>query len=470
MNKFRLPPWRRLRLYILREFRHTRRLSRKTFALFFLLIGATLVALSSLGFAKLADWALEKNAEWVHEYPWFVWVAQPLILMVIVWLTRRFAPYTSGSGIPQVLASLALPYGAQKNRLISFLETLLKIPLTFLGMLVGASIGREGPSVQVGAAVMAAWGRWCKKHNLAFSGLQENDLLAAGAAGGLAAAFNAPLSGVIFAIEELGRSVMLRWERQIFISILASGFVLVAIQGNNPYFSNFYGVELKSMLKWVLIAGLVCGVCGGIFARCLYKSAAWIVPARRREWVRKHPILLAGIIGLILAALATLSHGNTLGTGYLQAAAALRGTAEIPYGTATLKWLATVVSYWAGIPGGIFTPSLTIGAMIGQEMANFAGLTLGANVIVLLAMTAFLAAATQSPLTASVIVMEMTGSQNLLFWLLVCAIFAAQVSRQFMPTPFYHAAAARFRHRITETFSAAPAEPKTADTQPQPKE
>lgn len=458
-----------MRRRILHQFRHTRRLSRKTFALFFLLVGATLVALTSLGFAKLADWALEKNAEWVHEYPWFVWAVQPLALMAIVWFTRRFAPYTSGSGIPQVLASLALPYGAQKNRLISFGETIFKIPLTFLGMLVGASIGREGPSVQVGAAVMAAWGRWCKKHNLAFSGLQENDLLAAGAAGGLAAAFNAPLSGVIFAIEELGRSVMLRWERQIFIGILASGFVVVAIQGNNPYFSNFYGVELKNMIQWVLITGLVCGIFGGLFARFLYKGAAWVVLPRWREHIRRHPVLFAGLLGLILAALATVSHGNTLGTGYFQAASALRGTADVPYGTAILKWLATVVSYWAGIPGGIFTPSLTIGALIGQEIANISGLTLGANVLVLLSMTAFLAAATQSPLTASVIVMEMTGSQNLLFWLLVCAIFAAQVSRQFMPVPFYHAAAARFRHRITETFSAAPTA-KTATVQPQSKE
>ena len=91
------------------------------------------------------------------------------------------------------------------------------------------SMGREGPSVQVGAAVMLAWGSWCKRYNLAFKRLQDKELLAAGAAGGLAAAFNAPLAGVIFAIEELGRSVSLHWERQIFIGVLASGFFLVAI-------------------------------------------------------------------------------------------------------------------------------------------------------------------------------------------------------------------------------------------------
>ena len=431
----------------------TQRLSRKTAAFAFLLAGAALVALTSLVFAKMADWALEQNAHWVQQYPWYAWLALPLGLPLIVWLTRRFAPYTSGSGIPQVLAALSLPYGAQKTRLVQLGQTMLKIPLTFLGMLAGASIGREGPSVQVGAAVMLAWGSWCKKHNLAFKGLQENDLLAAGAAGGLAAAFNAPLAGVVFAIEELGRGVMLRWERQIFIGVLAAGFIQVAVQGNNPYFSGFHGEALPNMLVWVLLCALVCGVAGGLFARFLYKGAVWAAPERWRSWMRRHPLLLAGIIGLLLAAIGTVYQGQTFGTGYHEASGALRRMYEAPPGVALAKWAATVLSYWAGIPGGIFTPALSVGAMIGQQISQFASLETGANVLVLICMAAFLAAATQSPLTASVIVMEMTGGQNLLFWLLIGAIFASQVSRQFSPKPFYHAAAARFRQRVQEEYA-----------------
>lgn len=439
---------------LIHKLRQTRRLSRKTLAFMFLLTGAALVAFVSLAFAKAADWALEENARLVKEYPWFAWAALPLGLPLIVWLTRRFAPYTAGSGIPQVLASLSLPYGAQKTRLISLWQTMLKIPLTFLGMLAGASIGREGPSVQVGAAVMSAWGAWCKKHNIAFKGMQENDLIAAGAAGGLAAAFNAPLAGVVFAIEELGRGVLLRWERQIFIGVLAAGFIQVAIQGNNPYFSGFHGTELDDMLIWVLLSGLVCGVAGGLFARMLYKGAASFSPEKYRGWIRRHPVMLAGIIGILLAALGTLYQGQTFGTGYHEASDALRRMYDAPFGVALAKWAATVLSYWAGIPGGIFTPSLTIGAMIGQHLAEFAHLQTGVNVLVLICMTAFLAAATQSPLTSSVVVMEMTGGQNLLFWLLIGAIFASQVSRQFSPKPFYHAAGARFRQRVQEEYAA----------------
>ena len=335
-------------------------------------------------------------------------------------------------------------------------------------MLVGASIGREGPSVQVGAAVMSAWGKWCKKHDLAFRGLQENDLIAAGAAGGLAAAFNAPLAGVVFAIEELGRGVLLRWERQIFIGILAAGFVLVALEGNNPHFRGFTGVPLPDMTLWVLGCALVCGVAGGLFARFLFKGIGWLLPENGKKWAAKHPILLAGLLGLLLAALGTLYQGQLYGTGYLQASSALLGATDFQPGVALAKWVATVLSYWAGLPGGIFTPSLTIGAMIGQQIAAWGGSVDYSGVIVLVCMTAFLAAATQSPLTASVVVMEMTGSQNLLFWMLVGSIVASQVSRQFSPKPFYHAVGARFRQRIQEETRSD--RPVAAEPNPSTKE
>ena len=430
------------------KIRQTKRLSKKSIALLFLLAGSALVALTALMFAYLADLALEWNALLVGKYPWFAWVALPLGLPLLAWFTRKFAPYTSGSGIPQVIASLSLPYGAQKTRLIRLGETFFKIPLTFCAMLLGASVGREGPSVQVGSAVMNAWGAWCKKHGLAFRGMQENDLIAAGAAGGLAAAFNAPLAGVVFAIEELGRGVILRWERQILMGVLAAGFIQVAIQGNNPYFSGFQGHELPNMLMWAAVSGIACGVAGGLFGSFLYRGAAAFAPVRWRSFIRRHLLVVAFVMGILLALLGTFYQGKTYGTGYHEAAAALKGAYEAPFGLAAAKWAATVFSYWAGIPGGIFTPSLTIGAMIGEHMASFAQLGDASNVAVLLCMAAFLAAATQSPLTAAVVVMEMTGGQNLLFWMLLTCIFASQVSRQFSPHPFYHAAGLRFRRHI----------------------
>ncbi|TAL90560.1 MAG: chloride channel protein [Candidimonas sp.] len=459
----------RLRQAARRKARQLRRLSRKTLQLTLLLGGAGLVALVSLGFTILANLALSANGRWMAQYPWLGWVLLPCGLALICWLTLRFAPNAAGSGIPQVIASLSLPPSAGRRQLTSLVQALWKIPLTFVGLLCGASIGREGPSVQVGAAVMLAWGGFWKKMGVPLKGFHANELIAAGAAGGLAAAFNAPLAGVIFAIEELGRGTILRWQRLVLIGVLASGFLVVALVGNNPYFGTFTGHVLdKNMLLWTLTCGLACGILGGVFSRLLANGPASFVPARWRKWVRRHPVYLAFVMGLAMAALGLISHNTVYGTGYAHASSALAGNAPESFGFGVTKLFATVASYWAGIPGGIFTPALTAGAGIGAQLGQIAGNAADPRVLVLLSMAAFLAAATQSPLTASVVVMEMTGSQPMLFWLLVGSLFASIVSRQFGPHAFYHNAAGRYRHRAHEFDQALkkPPQPVAASQTP----
>ena len=283
-----------LRYFFHKKLRQTHRISHKSLEFICLIIGATFVSLFSFGFAKLSDLGLELNAHWSSKYPIAVWFVLPLGMACLTWFTKKYTPYVGGSGIPQVIASINLPHSSYKTKLVEFSQTIWKIPLTFLAMLIGASVGREGPSVQVGAAVMLAWGNYCRKHNLAFRGLSTNELLATGAAGGLAAAFNAPLAGVIFAIEELGRGVMLRWERRVLMGVLAAGFILVAIQGNSPYFPSYKGATSVSYLYlWLAICGVVCGILGGIFGRLLAKGIAGLSPEKWRGWVRQHPIYIA---------------------------------------------------------------------------------------------------------------------------------------------------------------------------------
>lgn len=449
----------RSRHLLRRKLRQTNRLSRKSLPMALLLGGAALVALVSLGFAYLADLALEWNREWVGRAGWLALLVLPCALAALRWATLRFAPNAAGSGIPQVIGALSLPPGPSQRSLVSLAQVLWKIPLAFFGMLAGASIGREGPSVQVGAAVMLAWGDFWKRRGLQLRGFHANELLAAGAAGGLAAAFNAPLAGVIFAIEELGRGTVLRWQRLVLIGVLAAGFLVVAVQGNNPYFGTFAGAPLAhGMLWWVLICAALNGALGGIFARLLGKGPAAMAPASWRAWIRAHPIWTAFAMGLALALIGLATAGSVYGTGYGAAADLLSGETQhaLPAGFGLAKLAATVASYWAGIPGGIFTPALTTGAGIGHHIWALAGEGVDQRVLVLVSMAAFLAAATQAPLTASVVVMEMTGSQPMLFWLLVGSLLASGVSRQFCPQPFYHLAAGRFRRQaIVEAGRAA---------------
>lgn len=432
-----------------RKLRQTGRLSRKSLPFALLLSGAALVALTSLGFARMADAALEWNARWVGATPWLAFAILPPGLAAIRWLTMRVAPNAAGSGIPQVIAALSLKSGEGRRSLVSLAQCLWKIPLTFAGMLLGASIGREGPSVQVGAAVMLAWGDFWKRRGLALQGFHANELIAAGAAGGLAAAFNAPLAGVIFAIEELGRGTILKWQRLVLIGVLASGFFVVAVSGNNPYFGGYSASELPAKVAlWVLLCALVNGVLGGIFARLLGQGATGVVPQRLRSWVRAHPVGMAFLLGIVVACVGWLSHGATYGTGYGLANDLLAGQDAAPQGFGLAKLLATVASYWAGIPGGIFTPALTTGAGIGEQLWSLTGGVVDQRLLVLVSMAAFLAAATQAPLTASVVVMEMTGSQPMLFWLLLGSLGASMIARQFCPHPFYHLAAGRFRRQV----------------------
>lgn len=449
----------RLRHLLRRKLRQTNRLSRKSLQMALLLGGAALVALVSLGFAYLADLALEWNREWVGHAGWLALLVLPCALAALRWATLRFAPNAAGSGIPQVIGALSLPPGPGQRSLVSLAQVLWKIPLAFFGMLAGASIGREGPSVQVGAAVMLAWGDFWKRRGMQLRGFHANELIAAGAAGGLAAAFNAPLAGVIFAIEELGRGTVLRWQRLVLIGVLAAGFLVVAVQGNNPYFGTFGGAALThGMLWWVLICAALNGALGGIFARLLGKGAAAMAPAAWRAWIRAHPIWTAFAMGVVLALIGLVTAGSVYGTGYGAAADLLSGETQhaLPAGFGLAKLAATVASYWAGIPGGIFTPALTTGAGIGHHIWQLAGEGVDQRVLVLVSMAAFLAAATQAPLTASVVVMEMTGSQPMLFWLLVGSLLASGVSRQFCPQPFYHLAAGRFRRQaIVEAGRAA---------------
>ncbi|NYE26766.1 chloride channel protein [Pigmentiphaga litoralis] len=447
MTPRRFDPLRsRARGTLRRKHRQMRRASHKTFRYALVLCGAALVALLSLAFAWMAEIALAWNTRWTTAAPSAAFIILPCALAAIRWLTLRLAPFARGSGIPQVIASTTLPVDIGQGGLVSLRQALWKIPLTAAALLAGASVGREGPSVQVGAAAMLAWGRYWQSRIGVRLRFRAHELVAAGAAGGLAAAFNTPLAGVVFAIEELGRGAGVRWDRLALSGVLCAGFIALAIAGNNPYFHINDPMQWAGAAwGWTLACALVNGVLGGIFAATLIRGAAGVVPAAWRAWVVAHPVRLAFVCGIVVAVLGLLTHGETYGTGYEASAALLNGHPIESSGFGIAKWVATVASYFAGIPGGIFTPALAIGAGIGEHLVQLAGPVADPRTLALLSMAAFLAAATQAPITASVIVMEMTRSQDLMFHLLVATLLASLVSRQFCPRPFYHAVALRFR-------------------------
>ena len=365
----------------------------------------------------------------------------PIAFVLVVYITRRFFSGAQGSGIPQVIAVIRDPALAE-SRLLSFRVAIGKMLLTLVGLMGGASIGREGPTVQIGAAVMLAIGR---RLGLTAQGMSRALVLGGGAAG-VAAAFNTPLAGVVFAIEELAGSFEHRTSGTVFTAVIVAGIASLAALGDYTYFGHS-DAALNLADGWlpVVACGVVGGLVGGAFARLLVAMTRGI-PGVTGRLVRDHPLLFALLCGLLIAAIGIASGDTTYGTGYDETRSLFTGNTPAVGGWGLLKLAATLVSYASGVPGGIFSPSLATGAGIGAELALWMPQApLGA--VILLGMTAYFAGVVQAPITAVVIVLEMTDNQSMTLPLMAAAFIAFSLSRLVCRKALYRALANSFLRR-----------------------
>jgi H+/Cl- antiporter ClcA len=389
-------------------------------------------------FTWLSEQALDLFVRLAMQAWWLPLVWTPLGCGAIVWATRRWAAGAGGSGIPQVMATLdpALPV-ERRPLLVSLRVSLSKIALTSAGLLAGLSLGREGPSVQIAAGVMLSARRWLPKR----SSVNAHSLLVAGGAAGIAAAFNTPLAGVMFAIEELSRSPEQRSSGLIVAGIVLAGLIAISFYGNSTHFGIIHAGPIGWSLLWPgLLTTLASGVAGGLFARLLLACLRGQSPDLPSRWRARYPVRFAIGCGLLVAVIGLLSGGATWGTGYEATRSLLDANGSVPGAFAFFKFVATWLTAWAGVPAGIFAPSLSIGAALGHDIALVTGYPQGAALIAL-GMVGFLAAATQAPLTAFIIVMEMVDGHGMVLSLMACAVIASTVSRVLGP-PLYAALAA----------------------------
>lgn len=366
--------------------------------------------------------------------PWLTLAWTPALTVAVLWWTRRFAPAATGSGIPQVVA--ALDEGCNEARrgwLVSLRLSLHKIALVSGGLLAGLSIGREGPTVQVGAGVMQHARRWLSPH----SGIDAHDLMVAGAAAGIAAAFNTPLGGVVFALEQLSRRRSMSHSSLVIVSIVLAGLVAVSAFGNLSYFGELRVQQVGlSLFGPGLLVALVAGLAGGLFSRLIVLSAQGL-PDRFSRWRAQHPLRFAAGCGLGVAVIGLATGGATAGAGYAPTRALLEGQAELPAIYTVLKFCATWLSAWSGVPAGVFAPSLAIGAGIGNDVALLTGVGAEAAIpLIALGMVGFLAATTQGPLTAFIIVMEMVAGHAMVLSLMATALLSSGVAR-WLTRPMY---------------------------------
>ena len=398
---------------------------------------ALVAGLSVVGFTWLCEQAF---AAFEHLYRlawWSPLLWTPACTAMVVWLTRRYAPGAAGSGIPQVMAALEPALPPEKRGLfVSLRLSVAKVLLTAGGLLGGLSLGREGPSVQIAAGVMLQARRLLP----ARSHVTVHGLLVAGGAAGIAAAFNTPLAGVMFAIEELARAPEQRNSGLIVTAIVLGGLVAVSVHGNATYFGVIHtgAIDLELLLPGLVVA-LCSGLAGGLFSRLLIVSLAGQGRDPLSRLRASRPVLFGAVCGLAVAVIGIVTAGGAFGSGYGPTRAMVDGVATMPMLYALFKFVATWLSAWSGVPAGIFAPSLAIGAALGNDVALLFYQT-QAPALIALGMVGFLAAATQAPLTAFIIGMEMVGGHSMVLSLMACALVASMLSRIVSP-PLYPALA-----------------------------
>ena len=416
--------------------RRARRLWRQ-YGIFWL--GAIAVGLVAVLYARLIDWGYGEFRTMQHQHVWAPLIVTPAVAALAVWLTRKFFRGSEGSGIPQVIAVLHSPPGLGA-RLLSPAILFAKIGISFLAILGGFTIGREGPTVQVGAALMFNLRRLYPRSNA----LIERQLVLAGAAAGLSAAFNTPLAGIVFAIEELTRSFEARASGVLITAIIIAGVIALGLNGNYTYFGTIQiGAHFPDLLAVaVLLTAIVTGIAGGVFGWLLLNTARWI-PAPLRQLHGERPVVFAALCGFVIAVVGLISGGTTFGSGYAEARGLLDGHEHLSVFYPFLKMISMVGSYLPGIPGGIFAPSLSIGAGFGN-LLHMVFDSMQLPMLIALAMVGYLAAVTQSPITSFVIVMEMIDGHALVISLMATALIASRVARLFAP-PLYESLAERYR-------------------------
>lgn len=403
--------------------------------------GAALVGLLAVLFAELSEAAVQAFRDISENAWWWPFLICPAGGALVVWATRRYFPGAEGSGIPQTIAEIHRDTHplADRPALLSLRIVMGKIGLGAAALFAGFSTGREGPTVQVGAAIMnSLHGRLPRRLNI-----QRRHLIIAGGAAGIAAAFNTPLAGIMFAIEELHRGLEQRLSGMLIVAIVLAGIVSQALLGNTTYFGwvSFTGLKSPLQLVWVLLMAIACGLAGGVFSRLMLLVTDRNGPIFS-AFRNTHPIRYAALCGLIIALIGLIADGSTFGTGYVETRNLLERDAMVPWHYGIDKFLATLVSYAAGVPGGIFAPSLAIGAGIGNNLAVLLADQLSTGTVLVLCAAGFLAAVTQAPITAFVIVIEMVSGYGLVIDLMVVSLLASVVSRALCP-PLYRTLAQR---------------------------
>jgi H+/Cl- antiporter ClcA len=399
-------------------------------------VASLLTGLVAVLYTRLFAWAEKGTAYIVHWHFWLLFLITPGCFLLAWWLVRRFAPFARGSGIPQVMASIELAtpkYNSRVNQLLSLRILFVKILSSLVMAFGGGVIGREGPTIQVAGSIFRKVNEWLPRW---WPKISKRNMIMTGAAAGLAAAFNTPLGGIVFAVEELTRTHISYFKTALFTAVIIAGMTAQALLG--PYLYLGYpdvGNLSGSIFFGVILVAIPAGLGGALMARGMLKLFHWKAGFRS---IRQHIWYIVGC-ALIIAGLAFFVDERVLGSGKaLMTTALFTPNKYNPWYLPLLRIAGSMFSFTTGASGGVFAPALSAGASIGATISGWLHLAAtNSNLLVLSGMVGFLTGVTRTPFTSAILVLEMTDRHNVIFHLMLAGMVASLVAMPVDRHSFY---------------------------------
>jgi CIC family chloride channel protein len=358
-------------------------------------------------------------------------VLAPAVGMVAVsWLVRRWAPEAQGHGVPEVQFAVRARGGRIRARVAG-----IKALASAISIGSGGSVGREGPIVQIGSSLGSTVGQV-----LGLGADEIRILVAGGAAGAIGSTFNAPIAGVLFAMEVVLGTFATRSLGLVVVASVAATAIAQFALGTQPAFQIVQEFALVSNWEFFLylLLGVLTGVVALVYVRAIYGLEEFFNGWHTTAWVKA----LTG--GLVVGLIGTFGSPHIFGVGHEGVELALAGKLTIGAMVAlvVLKILATSITLGAGGSGGVFAPALFIGAMTGGAFGQVVGriaptVTAPAGAYALVGAAAVLAAATHAPMTAIVILFEMTGDYQIILPLMFSVVLSQLIASRINPDSIY---------------------------------
>ncbi len=358
---------------------------------------------------------------------WMIFIIAPVGFVLSWWIVKKFAPYAKGSGIPQVMAAIDLAEPKERWKLkylLGYKIIFIKVISSFVLVLGGGAVGREGPTIQIAGSIFRFINRILPKW---WPKISIKNMVVTGAAAGLSAAFNTPLGGIVFAVEELAKIHMNYFKTALFTAVIIAGLTAQWFAGSYLYLGYPKTNEVTMHVIFpVILVSLVCGFLSSRMSLVMLK----INKFKRRFKNDGQQILFLIISALIIATLAYFVNREILGSGKgIMERVLFTANKKEEWYNPILRMIGTSLSFTSGGAGGIFAPALSAGASFGAFFSGLMQLTQNeTNVVILAGMVAFLTGITRAPFTSAIIVLEMTDRHSLIFYLMLSGMASTLIS------------------------------------------